>query len=106
MTTLLDEIRAYVATIPTCVCHCCGERYIAEEIEACPSCGSGRYQFWIKQDTPADALLRRVAALEPVAYMHGDAIVRPMKSDSAFNWGKKVQFSIPLYTLTGDSHDR
>lgn len=43
--------------------------------------------------------LREVVALEPVAHMHGDALVKPMTKDRAFNWGRKVEFSIPLYTL-------
>ncbi len=78
MTDLLTRIRAHVAQIPPHTA-----------------------------DIPADALLREVAALEPVGFAthHDEPMLFPTEEEARM-YCSDDEVPRGLYTLTGDSHDR
>ena len=109
MTDLLTRIRAHVAAIPTHVClHCDHEQTpLFDGPTGCERCGGSRI-------TPIrlheyDALLREVAALEPVSYVAsihlahmtdgGEEILTLMVDGPRANMPLTA-----LYTLTGATH--
>ena len=99
MTDLLTRIRAYVAAIPTHVClHCDHEQTpLFDGPTGCERCGGSRI-------TPIrlheyDALLREVAALEPVAGVYIDPHIGTALCKPGNEMGPR------LYTLTGATHD-
>lgn len=107
MEPLIDRIRAYVAAIPTHECVACGYEFQGADIP-CPDCGFPP-EHHLCRPPEADALLREVAALEPVAYRYVD--YRPWMQKPAIGYTQNPdEFGIPdmlesLYTLTGATHD-
>lgn len=107
MTDLIDRIRAYVAAIPTHECVACGYEFQGADIP-CPDCGFPP-EHHLCRPSEADALLREVAALEPVSYArvhdkrspHFGDVVLPDSQESEM-WAYDL---IPLYTLTGATHE-
>lgn len=107
MTDLLTRIRAYVAATPTHECAECDYQCNAEFLKRCPHCDAPS-SFGPRKDTPADALLREVAALEPKAYLvHGgriyvDAVyIGEDYARSRIAQREDNAILTPLYTLTG-----
>lgn len=110
MNDLIDRIRAYVAAISPYYCHMCEAKVIIKDM-GCPNCKCMDYVHEEKE-TQADALLREVAALEPVKWR-----LRIGASDiwsttdaewEADFYGKQSGCPYeknPLYTLTGATHD-
>ena len=103
MTDLIDRIRAYVAEMPTHHCFQCSED-IAQVDGGCPNCGEN----WIPQkltESHALALLREVAALEPVAHVSRDEF----REEDVTDWKpwpiQSRNDDVALYTLTGATHD-
>lgn len=102
MTDLIDRIRAYVAAIPTHRCMLCDKEHARREKCLCPDCGAKMTPLVLPRDKPADALLREVAALEPVGSMQpseliDDFIIPVVPGD--------IPVGTFLYTLTGATHD-
>lgn len=100
MEPLIDRIRAYVAAIPTHECVACGKAQ---------ACGMGYCALSTRKDSEADALLREVAALEPVSWQS-----RAKDYDQTWRQITREGFDSPcsanferrsLYTLTGATHD-
>lgn len=109
MADLLTRIRAYVAQIPTHKCFMCESLINTEEGKACPVCDApSEYLFALFEDTPADALLRKVAALEPAGYIWPDSVHVLKAHELRYEvlWAEPTgQAGLPLYALTGDSYD-
>jgi hypothetical protein len=107
MTDLLTRIRAYVAEIPTHRCRICEEEFSAAKHKWCPGCDRAEASdFNPRQDTPADALLREVAALEPVGFAthHDEPMLFPTEEEARM-YCDDDEVPRGLYALTGDSHD-
>lgn len=107
MTDLIDRIRAYVAAIPTHRCDGCALDFTSETM-TCPSCGIADRTRWVA-DSEANRLLREVTALEPTMYTVQtiDAILADKRRPFAMTCAttRRDQFTMPLYTLTGATHD-
>lgn len=115
MTDLIDRIRAYVAAIPTHYCmqrsreHACGEN------PRCPHCGAKINPIRFPRNSEADALLREVAALEPIGYAciawgNVQKLVRRDDVAGEFVTSHEIYDTAapevrPLYTLTGATHE-
>ena len=103
MTTLIDRIRAHVAKLPAEAKNACGGCGNADPRKVCIGC---RHPFG-PEDTPADALLREVAALEPIGCVtYADSLkLSDMFPADIYSVDMFDEGDIYLYTLTGATHD-
>lgn len=113
---LLTRICAYVAAVPTHYCKRCGTTAQSHE-EGCLECEAiDRVgDLDVLPETDADALLREVAALEPIGYAciawgNVQKLVRRDDVAGEFVTSHEIYDTAapevrPVYTLTGATHD-